>query len=101
MKMMIALTAMLTATPAMSHEWYSGKHDPVTNRLCCNSHDCHQIVTDVTPMTDGGFLYPLHGIYIPPDRVQQSPDGQYHICENATEWEGWEWRCFFAPKPTT
>ena len=87
------------ATAANAHDWYEDKFDPLTKFRCCGGYDCRAIPqSSVRPRADGGYTYLPHNFTIPPDRVQESPDGQYHICENTyVVTNQLYWRCFFAP----
>jgi hypothetical protein len=88
------------ATAANAHDWYEDKVDPQTKFKCCGGYDCRAIPrSSVWPRTDGGYIYLPHNFIIPEDRVQESPDDQYHICENTyVVTNQLYWRCFFAPR---
>ena len=49
----------LFSTPAFSHDQFTAKNDPVTNRSCCGGNDCAQVPQEmidsgaVTPIADG------------------------------------------------
>lgn len=98
----VILTAMCFAamTGANAHDWYENKVDPVTNFKCCGGRDCRPIPqSSVQSRADGGYLYLPDGFNIPRDRVQESPDDQYHICENNYVITHQPYlRCFFAPR---
>lgn len=42
--------------PAHGHEWFTGKHNPVTNEGCCNSVDC-RIITNDDWWMEGGLIH--------------------------------------------
>jgi hypothetical protein len=88
------------ATSANAHDWYEEKFDPQTKFKCCGGSDCRAIPrSSVRSRIDGGYTYLPHNFTIPRDRVQESPDGQYHICENTyVVTNQLYWRCFFAPR---
>ncbi|MBZ9767462.1 hypothetical protein LB526_11905 [Mesorhizobium sp. CA6] len=98
----VIVTAMwiVAATCADAHDWYENKVDPVTNFKCCGGTDCRPIPESaVQSGADGGYVYLPDGFNIPPDRVQESPDGRYHICENHYVITNQPYlRCFFAPR---
>ena len=73
----------LAATAANAHDWYEDKIDPQMKFKCCGGSDCRAVPqSSVQSRIDGGYIYLPHNFNIPQNRVQQSPDGQYHICEN-------------------
>lgn len=88
------------ATAANAHDWYEGTIDPQTKFKCCGGSDCRAIPpSSVRSRVDGGYTYLPHNFTIPRDRVQESPDGQYHICESTyVVTNQLYWRCFFAPR---
>lgn len=98
----LIFTAMCiaTATAASAHDWYEDKVDPQTKFKCCGGSDCRAIPrSSVRSRIDGGYTYLPHNFIIPRDRVQESPDGQYHICESTyVVTNQLYWRCFFAPR---
>ena len=95
-------TAMFiaAATVANAHDWYDDKFDPQMKYKCCGGFDCRAVPrSSVQPRTDGGYTYLPHNFNIPPDRVQESEDDQYHICEDTyVVTNQTYWRCFFAPR---
>ena len=88
------------ATAASAHDWYEDRIDPQTKFKCCGGSDCRAIPSSsVRSRIDGGYIYLPHNFIIPKDRVQESPDGQYHICENTYVITNQLYlRCFFAPR---
>ncbi|TCU11026.1 hypothetical protein EV132_11922 [Rhizobium sullae] len=88
------------ATAANAHDWYQDTIDPQTKFKCCGGSDCRAIPrSSVRSRIDGGYTYLPHDFTIPRDRVQESPDGQYHICESTyVVTNQLYWRCFFAPR---
>lgn len=87
-------------TDANAHDWYENTIDPVTRLKCCGGSDCRPIPqSSVRAKLDGGYVYLPHGFNIPRERVQESPDGQFHICENTYVITNQPYlRCFFAPR---
>jgi hypothetical protein len=97
--MIRALTILLLMTaPALAHEWYSEKRDPVySNQSCCGGEDCAQLVLTpgVLAAEERGYrirltlqqarrinpnaIAPIDAL-VPWSRVQPSMDGNYHIC---------------------
>lgn len=88
------------ATAANAHDWYTDKIDPRTKLKCCGGSDCHAVpLSSVQPRIDGGYIYLPHNFNIPRERVQQSSDDQYHICEGTYVVTNQLYlRCFFAPR---
>ena len=95
-------TAMciLAATAANAHDWYEEKIDPQMKYKRCGGSDCRAVPqSSVQSRIDGGYTYLPHDFTIPPNRVQESPDGQYHICEDTyVVTNKVYWRCFSAPR---
>jgi hypothetical protein len=110
----MGLFAALLASTASAHDWYEDRSDPVTGKTCCGGHDCRAIPSrDVQALANGGFRYKPYNYYIPPERVQPSPDEQYHLCDptallsspsapERSKIPGYlkRWICFFAPRLT-
>jgi hypothetical protein len=94
-----AIYIFVAAFAANAHDWYEDKIDPLTKFKCCGGSDCRAIPqSTVRSRSDGGYTYLPHNFTIPPDRVQKSPDGQYHICESTYVNKQVYLRCFFAPR---
>ena len=89
---LIAMTA-----PATAHDWYTGAHDPRTGSRCCGGQDCAvlKIETGVIEAVSEGYRLRLSleqareinpnrhvsvDTVIPWNRVQPSPDGNWHVC---------------------
>ena len=91
---------LVAATAANAHDWYEDKFDPQLKFKCCGGSDCHPVPqSSVQSRIDGGYIYLPHNFYIPQNRVQQSADDQYHICESTYALNNQVyWRCFFAPR---
>ncbi|WP_140871538.1 hypothetical protein [Mesorhizobium sp. B2-8-3] len=123
-KRYFALAWLALIGNAEAHDWYTGKTDPVLHYDCCGGNDCHPIDPSHVRMTkDGYFVRPPRPFYpnepqepewfIPRERVQTSPDDQYHICERLMTfyrtltphmsfeaYHRFRWTCFFAPPGT-
>ncbi|TGS16182.1 hypothetical protein EN852_011290 [Mesorhizobium sp. M2E.F.Ca.ET.209.01.1.1] len=99
-RVIVTAICLAAATGANAHDWYQNKVDPVTNFKCCGGTDCRPIPeSSVQSRADGGYVYLPDGFNIPRDRVQESPDGRYHICENHYVITNQPYlRCFFAPR---
>ncbi|MDX8433681.1 MULTISPECIES: hypothetical protein [Mesorhizobium] len=99
-RLIFSAICIAATTGANAHDWYEDKIDPLTKFKCCGGHDCRAIPqSSVRSRTDGGYTYLPHGFNIPRERVQESPDGQYHICENTYVITNQPYlRCFFAPR---
>lgn len=92
-------------TPAHAHDWYTGRKDPKLLTKCCTGIECQEITEEsVTKLSDGGYFYRPNGWNIPADRVQISPDSNYHICKTPIVTfppeSGYDLLCFFAPLET-
>jgi hypothetical protein len=95
-----AMWIAAAATVANAHDWYEHKIDPQMKFKCCGGSDCRSIPRSaVQSRSDGGYTYLPHNFTIPRDRVQESPDNQYHICEGTYAVTNHLYlRCFFAPR---
>lgn len=89
--------APVWASLAQAHDWYSSRRDPVYNwTTCCGGHDCAPIPPHAIRDSPDGNLRvvltleeakrinpcrdePFDEI-IPFERIQDSEDGQPHIC---------------------
>jgi hypothetical protein len=115
MKRWAGLFAALLSTSATAHDWYEDTSDPITKKPCCAGFDCRAIPSsDIEALPDGGFKYKRYDYYIPPSRVQPSPDNRYHLCDptallsspsanlEGSQLPGYlkRWTCFFAPRLT-
>lgn len=124
MRRVLALAALVAAfvflapVLASAHSWYSERRDPVTKKGCCGGEDCAQLVIEPGVLTAeaGGYrvrltleqarrINPVRreplDILVPWERVQDSEDGNYHLC--IPRWEGvvlGDFYCFFAPPNT-
>ncbi|WP_457153404.1 hypothetical protein [Mesorhizobium sp. P5_C1] len=99
-RFIVTAVCIAAATVASAHDWYENKFDPQTKFKCCGGSDCRAIPRSSVRMRgDGGYIYLPHNFIIPRDRVQESPDDQYHICENTYVVTNQLYlRCFFAPR---
>ena len=109
----IGLTSL--PSPSEAHSWYSARKDPKTQLGCCGGSDCATLRIEpgvLTAETDGyrirltieqaqrinpNRFEPLD-VLIPWQRVQNSEDGNWHIC--IPRWNDitvGNFYCFFAP----
>lgn len=118
--MKVVVTALvavfLCAAPAVSHEWYSKRVDPVTGGRCCGGSDCAQLVIEPGVLTAEADGYRIRlteeqaqrinpfrsgsvDVVVTWDRVQESPDGNWHICIPGQKLETMrsDFYCFMAP----
>lgn len=113
-----AIFWMMTLQSAFAHEWYSKRHDPVTYGACCGGSDCAKLEIQPGMLTanDDGYRLKLSAeqaakinpyrylavdITIPWDRIQDSEDGNYHICLPMDDGRVRDnFFCFFAPPNT-
>lgn len=93
-----ALAASFAIAPqAHAHSWYSEKSDPVFGNPCCGGTDCGLLTVsrNVLSAEQRGYRIRLSleqtrkinpfsaapiDALVPWDRIQQSEDGNYHIC---------------------
>lgn len=119
------LAAFLVSGPALSHDGFEDRTDPVTGVSCCTSEpgakdvDCG--VLNVEPgmleLVEDGYQLKLTeaqarainpqrtgsvNTFIPRNRVQQSWDGQYRLCIPPRRYDYMpaDIYCFFAPLPS-
>jgi len=120
MKRALPIALLMLSTPAMAHSWYNEKRDPwYPNQSCCGGMDCArlEITAGVLSAEPDGYRVrltleqsrrinaysqaPIDAL-IPWERVQQSEDGNYHICimsgHRDNDRQGVY--CFFAPPNT-
>jgi hypothetical protein len=81
--------------PAHAHDWYTSKKDPRSQISCCGGHDCSAIPASWVEEVEGGVrirmtleqaqqvnpttIAPVDA-FVPEDRIQQSPDLEWHAC---------------------
>lgn len=99
-RFILAVVFIVGATGADTHDWYEDKIDPVMKIRCCDGIDCRAIPrSSVRPGSNGSYTYLPHNLNIPRERVQDSPDDQFHICEGTYVITNHVYlRCFFAPR---
>lgn len=121
--MKVVVTALvavfLCAAPAVSHEWYSKRVDPVTGGRCCGGSDCAQLVIEPGVLSSEADGYRIRltlaqalrlnphrlspvDTLIPWARIQPSEDGNFHMCipPNTNPAMRSDIYCFFAPPDT-
>jgi len=87
MRSLVLLVAVIvvtaaSASPAGSHEWYTGLRSP-DGMSCCNERDCRPVAYRINPDTGreeiqaNGRWYPVEYDKVLPF---SSPDGEYHAC---------------------
>lgn len=115
---LVLVLLFLSSGAAQAHDWYKWRRDPVTNKACCGGEDCAQLVIRpgvLTPEADGYRIIltqpqaeainpnradPLD-ILVPFSRVQDSEDGNYHLCiPSRNDMTTGNFYCFFAPPNT-
>lgn len=116
---LVAAFVFLAPLLAHAHSWYSDRTDPVTGVPCCGGNDCAKLVIEpgvLTAEADGYRIRltleqsrrinpfshaPVDALVIW-DRVQESADGNYHICISPDFRTGPRGGifCFFAPPNT-
>jgi len=116
---------IVIAGKARAHDWYTARHDPVTNVGCCGGYDCAAIPSRFVTPVDGGYKLVMNleesqlvnafssapiDAFIPYDRVQIPDEGKddagnlsvYHGCITAVTRSGHTGGviCFFAAPNT-
>lgn len=122
--LLVLLLLPFATLPTLAHDWYTGKHDPVTGGSCCSTSktdgygDCHQLVVEagvLEPVPEGYRLrltldqarkinplreYPVDTL-IPEQRIQASEDGNFHLCiPPRPAGFKFDFYCFWAPPST-
>lgn len=115
MMVRILLALALMITPALSHDWYSGKgnmgwkpgmqnpagigYPPAKDDEvwgCCGGHDCFRVddIDQVEELPDRVIITTTGGVKweFPAEWIQPSEDGNWHYCV----WGG-RARCIFRP----
>lgn len=79
-----------------SHEAPTGWSYPP---LCCSNQDCRQADPREVRETPDGYLLVTTGEVVPylNYRVKQSPDGLFHVCQQAGNFDSGRILCLFAP----
>ena len=117
--MRVLAALLMISTPALAHDWYSGTRDPVTGGGCCGVADCAVLKIEpgmLTGEVDGyrlrltaeqaGRINPARKMPVDTlivwDRMQPSPDGNFHLClpTYPTPNMAADYFCFFAPPST-
>jgi len=93
-RLILACLIVAFASPAASHDIYTGLHDPSAGTICCGDRDCFPIGTEWIEQVSGGWLVQYLGTqhFVAAKRAIPSPDGKFNIC-----WWGDQVRCFLAP----
>lgn len=98
MRLLLAVLALVWASPATAHEWYGKRRDPIYGKTttCCGGTDCAPLPAHAIKASPDGSIRvsltleearainprrdePFDEI-IPFDRLQVSEDGRPHIC---------------------
>lgn len=90
----LAAAALLCASPALSHSWYSV--------ACCTGDDCGPVAISAVKATNAGWFVVESGETIPygDKREQQSQDSDFHRCvygPMAAEGLRGKTRCLYVP----
>jgi hypothetical protein len=95
MRSLLALAAVWAgmAGAANAHDWYPAR--------CCGGYDCRMLPATSVTAVNGGWLIGETGEVFPYGKEDDSPDGQFHRCENRT-WPRlsngqYRTRCLFVP----
>ena len=95
MRSLLALAAVWAgmAGAASGHDWYPAR--------CCGGYDCRMLPATSVTAVNGGWLIDETDEVFPYGKEDDSPDGQFHRCENRT-WPRlsngqYRTRCLFVP----
>jgi hypothetical protein len=122
-RLLVVMTVLLCGAPAMAHDGFTGKRDPVTGTSCCTTAanegygDCAVLAVApgmLTGQPDGYRLRltaeqarrinPLRSLpvdtVIPWNRVQPSWDGNYRLCIPSYPFPVSDFYCFWEPPNT-
>lgn len=88
--MIPALLALLLASPAWGHDWYTGLRSDYGLGLCCSGSDCVPLPAeqmscdadgcDITVAPGQHPLYAAGGVFRFDGIPRSSPDGNAHVC---------------------
>lgn len=92
----IFLSALLAAGSAYGHDAPSGWTYPL---ICCSSRDCHEVPETAIKEGVGGYELVTTGEIIPygDKRIKDSPDGRFHACQQAGDFDKGRVLCLFIP----
>lgn len=90
------LPFLLFAYPAVGHEATTGWSYPL---YCCSNQDCHQINDADVKEGREGYTLASTGEIVPylDRRVKDSPDGLFHVCQQAGDFDNGRILCLFVP----
>lgn len=115
---LVAAFVFLAPVIASAHDWYTGARDPRTGTRCCGGNDCAVLELEPGVLTGEPNGYRLRltvaqaqkinpyrvepvDTVIPWERVQESPDGRFHLCLSHVRGSARDdFYCFFAPPNT-
>lgn len=90
------IAAMFAPLAARGHEAPKGWTYPWE---CCSNQDCKPTSAVEVRETRGGYLVVATGEIVPltDKRVKDSPDGDYHICQEGGDFDHGKVLCLFHP----
>lgn len=98
MKRTALLAACVLSIPAFpnAHEAPMGWSYPL---YCCSNRDCHQVRDADVKETSAGYVLVATGETVPyrDRRVKDSPDGMFHVCQQAGDFDKGRILCIFVP----
>lgn len=92
----LSLALLSLSAPAMGHEapkgWRYGYE-------CCSDRDCKPAAEGTVRETANGYLLTTTGETVPYGnrRVKNSPDGEFHVCQQAGNFDSGRILCIYAP----
>lgn len=92
--MVCFVLAYVTKSPA--HDAPMGWQYPLS---CCSNRDCRQTAQREVRETEAGYLLVSTGEVVPygNGRIKDSPDGLFHVCQQAGNFETGRVLCLFVP----
>lgn len=87
---------MLGILPARPHQAPTGWSYPAN---CCSQRDCRQARDREVREDPNGYVLATTGEVVPygDRRIKESPDGLFHVCQQAGDFDKGRILCLFAP----
>lgn len=92
----VAVAAIACTGLASAHDAPAGWTYPWS---CCSNQDCHEVPEDAIKEGPGGYELVTTGEVVPygDKRVKDSPDGRFHACQQAGDFDKGRILCLFIP----
>ena len=90
------ILAAIVSSPASAHEAPTGWNYPLA---CCSNRDCKQTADETVKETASGYLLTTTGEVVTYGnrRIKNSPDGLFHVCQQAGDFDKGRILCLFVP----